>query len=120
MKQKMSLSIYLQHKNYNCRGTLKGFIQFNSINKSKNILHESTEISRPGEITQEISHLSFLFRNVKLPYESYKGDYAIVKYFVKIIIIATYKNAEYEKEFAVVNPYDNSILKKMMSLYVYK
>ena len=54
--------------------------------------------------------MNFHFRNVKLPYESYKGDYAIVKYFVKIIIIATYKNAEYEKEFAVVNPNDNSIL----------
>ena len=32
MKQKMSLSIYFQHKNYNCRGTLKGFIQFNYLN----------------------------------------------------------------------------------------
>ena len=35
-----------------------------------------------------------------------------MKYFVRIIIVATYKNAEYEKEFAVVNPFDSSILKK--------
>ena len=35
-----------------------------------------------------------------------------MKYFIRIIIIATYKNAEYEKEFAVVNPFDSSILKK--------
>jgi hypothetical protein len=32
MKQKMSLSIFFQHKNYNCRGTLKGFITFNYLN----------------------------------------------------------------------------------------
>ena len=35
-----------------------------------------------------------------------------MKYFIRIIIVATYKNAEYEKEFAVVNPFDSSILKK--------
>jgi len=56
--------------------------------------------------------LNFSFQNVKLPYESYKGDYATIKYYIKIIIIATYKNAEYEQEFAVVNPYDSSILQK--------
>ena len=32
MKNKLSLSIFFQHKNYNCRGTLKGFIAFNYIN----------------------------------------------------------------------------------------
>ena len=72
----------------------------------------SSDISRPEEIIQEKTILSFNFQNVKLPYESYKGDYATVKYYVKIIIISTYKNAEYEKEFAVVNPYDSSILQK--------
>ena len=56
--------------------------------------------------------LDFNFQNVKLPYESYKGDYATIKYYIKIIIISTFQNAEYEKEFAVVNPYDKSILKK--------
>ena len=72
----------------------------------------SSDISRPEEIIQEKTILSFNFQNVKLPYESYKGDYATVKYYIKIIIISTYKNAEYEKEFAVVNPYDSSILQK--------
>ena len=72
----------------------------------------SSDISRPEEIIQEKTILSFNFQNVKLPYESYKGDYATVKYYVKIIIISNYKNAEYEKEFAVVNPYDSSILQK--------
>ena len=49
---------------------------------------------------------------MKLPYESYKGDYATVRYYIKIIIIHTLKNEEYIKEFAVVNPNDSSILKE--------
>ena len=70
------------------------------------------DLCRPDEITQEKIFLDFSFQNVKMPYESYKGDYAGVKYFVKIIIVSTVKNTEYEKEFAVVNPYDSSILQK--------
>ena len=69
-------------------------------------------MSRPEEIRQEKVYLNFGFQNVKLPYESYKGDYATIKYYVKIIIVTTFKNAEYEKEFAVVNPYDSSILQR--------
>ena len=64
------------------------------------------------EITQEKILLEFNFQNAKMPYESYKGDYASVKYYIKVIIISSVKNTEYEKEFAVVNPYDNSILQK--------
>jgi len=73
-------------------------------------LNLSSDLCRPGEITIEKILYNFSFQNVKLPYESYKGDYAIVKYYIKIIILSNYKNIEYEKEFAVVNPYDNSIL----------
>ena len=65
-----------------------------------------------GEVTQEKILLEFNFQNVKMPYESYKGDYASVKYFIKVIIVSTVKNTEYIKEFAVVNPYDSSILQK--------
>ena len=72
----------------------------------------SCDVSRPEEIRQEKVYLNFGFQNVKLPYESYKGDYATIKYYVKIIIVNTFKNAEYEKEFAVVNPYDSSILQR--------
>ena len=72
----------------------------------------NSDLSPPEEITQEKVLLEFNFQNVKMPYESYKGDYASVKYYIKIIIISSVKNTEYEKEFAVVNPHDNSILKK--------
>ena len=72
----------------------------------------NSDLSPPEEITQEKVLLEFNFQNVKMPYESYKGDYASVKYYIKIIIISSVKNTEYEKEFAVVNPHDNSILQK--------
>ena len=72
----------------------------------------NTDLSPPGEITQEKILFEFNFQDVKMPYESYKGDYASVKYFIRIIIVSTVKNTEFEKEFAVVNPYDNSILQK--------
>ena len=101
----------LKHKGI--KAELHGIIErYGTINKTKSILNISSDISRPEEIVQEKKVLNFQFQNVKLPYESYKGDYATVKYFVKIIIISTYKNTEYEKEFAVVNPYDSSILKQ--------
>ena len=70
------------------------------------------DLSPPEEIIQEKIFLDFCFHNAKMPYESYKGDYAGVRYFVKIIIISTVKNTEYEKEFAVVNPHNSSILQK--------
>ena len=72
----------------------------------------NVDLCRPDEITQEKLLLEFNFQNVKMPYESYKGDYASVKYYVKIIIVSTVKNAEFIKEFAVVNPHDSSILQK--------
>ena len=101
----------LKHKGI--KAEIHGILEkYGTINKTKHFLNISTDISRPEEITQEKVYLNFNFQNVKLPYESYKGDYATIKYYIKIIIISTYKNAEYEKEFAVVNPYDSSILKK--------
>jgi len=80
--------------------------------KTKPFLNMNVDLCRPDEITQEKLLLEFNFQNVKMPYESYKGDYASVKYYVKIIIVSTVKNAEFIKEFAVVNPHDSSILQK--------
>ena len=110
------IEIKLNSKNLKHKGIkaeLHGIIEkYGTIKKTKEFLNLSTDICRPEEITQEKTFLDFQFQNPKLPYESYKGDYASVKYFVRILITATYKNAEYEKEFAVVNPYDSSILKQ--------
>ena len=45
-----------------------------------------------------------------MPYESYKGLYAQVKYYIKIIINANLINYTYEQEFAAVNPQDDGVL----------
>ena len=50
------------------------------------------DLSPPEEITQEKIILEFNFQNAKMPYESYKGDYASVKYYIKVIIISSVKN----------------------------
>jgi len=101
----------LKHKGI--KAELHGILEkYGTINKTKQFLNLSCDVSRPEEIRQEKVYLNFGFQNVKLPYESYKGDYATIKYYVKIIIVNTFKNAEYEKEFAVVNPYDSSILQR--------
>ena len=56
------------------------------------------------------ANIPFVFKNTKLLYESYKGSYAQVKYYIKIIINANLINYTYEEEFAAVNPNDDSIL----------
>ena len=101
----------LKHKGI--RAELHGIIEkYGNIKKTKTFLNMNTDLCPPGEITQEKIMFEFNFQDVKMPYESYKGDYASVKYFIRIVIISTVKNTEFEKEFAVVNPYDNSILQK--------
>ena len=100
-------------KHKGIRAELHGIIEkYGNIKKTKTFLNMNTDLCPPGEITQEKIMFEFNFQDVKMPYESYKGDYASVKYFIRIVIVSTVKNTEFEKEFAVVNPYDNSILQK--------
>ena len=101
----------LKHKGI--RAELHGVIEkYGNIKKTKHFLELTQDICHADEVTQDKITLEFNFQNVRLPYESYKGDYASVKYYIKIIIALTVKNTEYEKEFAVVNPYNSSILEK--------
>ena len=86
--------------------------KYGNIKKTKHFLELTQDICQPDEVTQDKIILEFNFQNVRLPYESYKGDYASVKYYIKIIIALTVKNTEYEKEFAVVNPHNSTILEK--------
>lgn len=80
---------------------------------STDFLSLTQELSPAGEIVQEKTILEFQFRNPYLKHESYKGIYASVKYYVKLIIDSSVINliaSTYEKEFAVVNPNDEPIL----------
>ena len=91
------LSKSLKHKGI--RAELHGVIEkYGNLKKTKSILNMNQDICGPEEVTKDKISLEFNFQNVKMPYESYKGDYASVRYFIKIIIISTVKNTEYEKQ----------------------
>ena len=94
------------------RAELHGIIEkYNVINSSiTEFCNLGIEILRPGKIEEISPNIPFSFKNTKLLYESYKGLYAQVKYYIKIIINANLINYTYEEEFAVVNPNDDCIL----------
>ena len=79
---------------------------------SVRFLSLSKDISKIGSLTKDISSYNFNFKNVKLPYESYKGDEIGVKYMIKVNIFKMMRTISYEEEFVVVKPNDESILKK--------
>ena len=68
------------------------------------------EILRPGKIEATSTTIPFSFKNTKLEYESYKGLYAQVKYYIKIIINTKMLNYTYEEEFCAANPIDSVFL----------
>ena len=72
----------------------------------------SKDISKNGSLTRDITSYNFNFKNVRLPYESYKGDAIGVKYMIKVNIFKMMRTISYEEEFVVVKPNDESILKK--------
>ena len=72
----------------------------------------SKDISKNGSLSKDTTSYNFLFKKVKLPYESYKGDTVGCRYIIKVNIIKTMRTISYEEEFVVVRPSDESILKK--------
>ena len=72
----------------------------------------SKDISKNGSLTKDNTSYNFIFKKVKLPYESYKGESIGVKYLIKVNIFKMMRTISYEEEFAVVKPNDESVLKK--------
>ena len=72
----------------------------------------SKDISKNGSLTKDNTSYNFIFKIVKLPYESYKGESIGVKYLIKVNIFKMMRTISYEEEFAVVKPNDESVLKK--------
>ena len=72
----------------------------------------SKDISKNGSLSNDTTSYNFLFKKVKLPYESYKGDTVGCRYIIKVNIIKTMRTISYEEEFVVVRPNDESVLKK--------
>lgn len=92
---------------------LVGLIDYYLENKNKvQFLSLSKDISKNGSLAKEITLYNFNFKKVKLPYESYKGDSVGVKYVIRVNIVKMMRKISYEEEFAVVRPYEESILKK--------
>jgi len=99
----------LKHKGI--KAEIHGIVEkYGTLTTTNSFLFLTSELMSAGEVVQEKIKLNFNFRSPYLKYESYKGKHASVKYFIKIIIDSTLSNSSYEKEFAVVNPYDESIL----------
>ena len=91
---------------------MHGIIEkYNTINSTiTEFTNLGIEILRPGVIENLSTIIPFSFKNTKLLYESYKGLYAQVKYYIKIIINSNLINYTYEEEFAAVNPKDDGVL----------
>jgi vacuolar protein sorting-associated protein 26 len=99
----------LKHKGI--KAEIHGIVEkYGTLTSTNSFLMLTQDLIPAGEIIQEKTTLDFNFRSPYLKYESYKGAYASVKYFIKIIIDSTLVNSTYDKEFAVVNPYDESII----------
>ena len=79
---------------------------------SVRFLSLSKDISKNGSLSKDITTYNFIFKKVKLPYESYKGETIGVKYVIKVNINKMMRTISYEEEFVVVKPCDESILKK--------
>ena len=94
------------------RAELHGSVEkYNTINSTiTEFANLGIEILRPGTIEGLSTTIPFSFKNTKLIYESYKGLYAQVKYFIKIIINTNLIYYLYEEEFAAVNPKEDIIL----------
>ena len=101
-------------KHKGIRAELHGLIQKHGTitTTMSEFLNAKQIISPPDEIFKEKTSFEFNFKKPYLKHESYKGKYASVKYFVKIIIESSILSSTYEKEFAVVNPHKESILYK--------
>ena len=72
----------------------------------------SKDISKNGSLSKDNTSYNFIFKKVKLPYESYKGESIGVKYLIKVNIFKMMRTISFEEEFAVVKPNDESVLKK--------
>ena len=72
----------------------------------------SKDISKNGSLSNDTTSYNFLFKKVKLPYESYKGDTVGCRYIIKVNIIKTMRTISYEEEFVVVRPNDERKKKK--------
>ena len=86
---------------------LRHFFVSNSVS---NFIELSNELESPGTSQLENKEYTFNFPQVNMKYESYKGDYAVVKYIIRVTIETKLRSLKYENEFCVINPIEKKIL----------
>lgn len=86
---------------------LTGLIE--QTNDKKNISRFITmtrDLEPAGIITNEITNISFEFKNVEKQYETYRGNNILVKYTLRVTVLSKMRQVSQETEFAVINPKD--------------
>lgn len=76
----------------------------------KRFLALQNDLDSPGTIIGNEKEYNFCFTKVPLNFESFKGDYICVKYYIKVKIISSIKDIKHEEEFCVVNPQEQKVL----------
>ena len=112
---KGKIQINFKSKSFEHKGIkveLLGFIQNLTKIKSSvsNFIELSNELESPGTSQLENKEYTFNFPQVNMKYESYKGDYAVVKYIIRVTIETKLRSLKYENEFCVINPIEKKIL----------
>ena len=92
-------------------GEIKNLQKLKSKTKST-FISLSNELIPPGVITEPMTTLPFVFNKLQAQYESYKGDFVEVRYYIRVTIITTLRDLKFDSEFSVINPQDESILKQ--------
>ena len=72
----------------------------------------TNELQPKGKLTNESNSFNFYFPDVNKPYETFRGELRSVKYYIKVTIMTTFKNYEFEQEFAVIRLDSPDILKQ--------
>ncbi len=90
---------------------LTGLIEQTSDKKNASRFITITRDLLPAEIiTNEVTNISFEFKNVEKQYETYRGNNICVKYTLKVTVLSKMRQATQEVEFAVINPRESSLV----------
>jgi vacuolar protein sorting-associated protein 26 len=85
--------------------------QINDKKNASRFITITRDLEPSGILTNEVTNLSFEFKNVEKQYETFRGNNIIVKYTLKVTVLSKMRQATQEVEFAVINPKEPSLLK---------
>jgi vacuolar protein sorting-associated protein 26 len=108
------VSIALTSKTFDHKGIkiiLLGIIENTNDKKGESqFITLTKELSPAGVLSEPITKLPFVFKNVEKSFESYRGIEVNVKYILRVIILGTIRNLTWEREFGVIKPEKKEVL----------